>query len=100
MTAAARRALKAGYGKDSVMVGAGGSIGLVKPLVEALGGPPCLLLGVEDPRCGAHSENEGLHLGDWRKAIFSMVHLYAEVAATHCPKCSPEARRNTMRSKR
>jgi len=82
MTAAASRALRAGYGKEALMVGAGGSLGLVRPFVEALGGPPCILLGVEDPRCGAHSENEGLHLADWRKAIKSMVHLYAEVAAT------------------
>ena len=46
---AARRALKAGFGKDTAMIGAGGSIGFVQPFADLLGGAPCLLMGVEDP---------------------------------------------------
>ena len=64
---AARRALKAGFGTDAAMMGAGGSIGFVQPFSDFLKGAPCLLTGVEDPACGAHSENESLHLGDWKK---------------------------------
>jgi len=77
---AARRALKAGYGKPTAMIGAGGSLGFVGPLADPLGGAPCLLMGVEDPLCNAHSENESLHLGDFVKSMRSAVHLYDELS--------------------
>jgi cysteinylglycine-S-conjugate dipeptidase len=77
---AARRALRLGYGRDATMIGAGGSIGFVKPFSDALGGVPCLLMGVEDPASAIHSENESLHLGDFRKAIRAAVHLYDELS--------------------
>jgi acetylornithine deacetylase/succinyl-diaminopimelate desuccinylase-like protein len=77
---AARRALRAGFGKDAALMGAGGSIGFVQPFSDFLEGAPCLLTGVEDPACGAHSENESLHLGDWRKCMRAAVHLYDELS--------------------
>jgi acetylornithine deacetylase/succinyl-diaminopimelate desuccinylase-like protein len=77
---AALRALELGYGKKPALIGAGGSIGFVKPFAEALRGVPCLLTGVEDPPCAAHSENESLHLGDWRKSMRAAVHLLAELS--------------------
>jgi cysteinylglycine-S-conjugate dipeptidase len=79
---AARRALRKGYGRDAAMIGAGGSIGFVQPFSDALGGVPCLLMGVEDPASAIHSENESLHLGDFRKAIRAAVHLYDELSRT------------------
>jgi acetylornithine deacetylase/succinyl-diaminopimelate desuccinylase-like protein len=77
---AARRALKAGFKKDTAMIGAGGSIGFVQPFADLLGGAPCLLMGVEDPACNAHSENESLHLEDWVKCMRAAVHLYDELS--------------------
>jgi acetylornithine deacetylase/succinyl-diaminopimelate desuccinylase-like protein len=77
---AALRSLKTGFGKEAVLMGAGGSIGFVQPFSDFLDGAPCLLTGVEDPECGAHSENESLHLGDWKKCMRAAVHLYDELS--------------------
>jgi acetylornithine deacetylase/succinyl-diaminopimelate desuccinylase-like protein len=77
---AARRALRKGFGREPAMIGAGGSIGFVKPFSDTLGGVPCLLMGVEDPSSAIHSENESLHLGDFAKAICAAVCLYDELA--------------------
>jgi acetylornithine deacetylase/succinyl-diaminopimelate desuccinylase-like protein len=78
---AARRALRAGYGRDAVAIGCGGSIPFVGPFVEVLGGVPALLLGLEDPPCNAHGENESLDLADFAKAAHSSAHLLAELRA-------------------
>jgi acetylornithine deacetylase/succinyl-diaminopimelate desuccinylase-like protein len=52
---AARAALKAGFGKETAMVGAGGTIGFVQPFADLLEGAPCILMGVADPNTQAHS---------------------------------------------
>jgi acetylornithine deacetylase/succinyl-diaminopimelate desuccinylase-like protein len=78
--AAARRALAAGFGREAVEIGCGGTIPFVGPFAEVMGGIPVLLLGLEDPPCNAHGENESLDLPDFRAAARSSAHLLAELA--------------------
>ncbi len=82
---AARRALAAGFGRPAAVIGCGGSIPFVKPFVEVLGGAPALLLGLEDPPCNAHGENESLDLADFRRASLASAQLWAELAAIPKP---------------
>jgi acetylornithine deacetylase/succinyl-diaminopimelate desuccinylase-like protein len=77
---AARRALAAGWGVDPVAIGCGATIPFVGPFGEVMGGIPQLLLGLEDPPCNAHGENESLDLGDFRRAAHASAHLLAELA--------------------
>ena len=61
-------------------IGCGGSIPFVKPFVEELAGVPALLLGLEDPACNAHGENESLDLADFRRSALSSAHLQGELS--------------------
>jgi acetylornithine deacetylase/succinyl-diaminopimelate desuccinylase-like protein len=73
---AALSAMKAGFQKEPIGIGCGGTIGFVGPLADLLGGAPALLMGIEDPRSNAHAPNESLHQGDWFKLMASLAHLF------------------------
>ena len=69
-------AMRAGFDRDPVAIGCGGSIGFVGPLAELFGGAPALLIGIEDPSSNAHAPNESLHEGDLKKLMNSLVRLF------------------------
>jgi len=77
---AALKAMKAGYKREPVPIGCGGSIGFVGPLADLFGGAPALLFGIEDPESNAHAPNESLHEGDFRKLMASLAHLFENLA--------------------
>jgi len=73
---AAMGAMRAGYDRDPVAIGCGGSIGFVGPLADLFNGAPALLIGIEDPASNAHAPNESLHEGDFKKLMNSLVRLF------------------------
>jgi cysteinylglycine-S-conjugate dipeptidase len=73
---AALAGMRAGFERDPVAIGCGGSIGFVGPLSELFGGAPALLMGIEDPASNAHAPNESLHEGDFKKLMVSLVKLF------------------------
>ncbi|MBM4336570.1 MAG: M20/M25/M40 family metallo-hydrolase [Deltaproteobacteria bacterium] len=83
---AARIAHEAAFGRELALIGCGGSIPFVGPFAEVLGGAPVLLLGLEDPICNAHGENESLNVDDFRNAARSALRLYFELAARLRPR--------------
>lgn len=50
-------------------------------------------MGVEDPDSAIHSENESVHLGDFRRASQAAVHLYHELARAPLRRARPSRRR-------
>jgi acetylornithine deacetylase/succinyl-diaminopimelate desuccinylase-like protein len=77
---AARAALRAGFGKEPAMIGAGGSIGFVQPMSKLLDDAPVLMLGIEDPLSNAHAPDESLHEADFFKLAVSLTHLLQDCA--------------------
>jgi acetylornithine deacetylase/succinyl-diaminopimelate desuccinylase-like protein len=78
---AALAALRAGFRKNPVPIGCGGTIGFVGPLADLFGGAPALLLGIEDPKSNAHAPNESLHESDFRKLMASLAHLFENLGS-------------------
>ncbi|MBK0419056.1 dipeptidase [Leucobacter sp. CSA1] len=66
-----RAAMHAGWGREAVDTGIGGSIPFIAELAEEFPDAQILVTGVEDPDTRAHSPNESLHLGVFERALLS-----------------------------
>ena len=69
VTKLAEQMLAEAFDAEPVNIGIGGSIPFISELKRVFPSAEILVTGVEDPDTRAHSENESLHLGDWKKAI-------------------------------
>ncbi|TFB49462.1 dipeptidase [Cryobacterium tagatosivorans] len=69
--AEARQAMADAWGTESVDIGVGGSIPFIADLVRVFPEAQILVTGVEDPDSRAHSPNESLHLGVFKRAVLS-----------------------------
>lgn len=67
-------------GAEPVIAGSGGSIPLLKHLQDLFPATAVLLTGVEDPDSRAHSPNESLHLGEFRRACLAEALLLTRLA--------------------
>lgn len=65
---AARAAIRTAWGREPVDMGVGGSIPFIAEFAAAFPGAVMLVTGVEDPGTQAHSINESLDLGVFKRA--------------------------------
>jgi acetylornithine deacetylase/succinyl-diaminopimelate desuccinylase-like protein len=77
--AEARTAMKDAWGTEPVDIGVGGSIPFIADLVRVFPDAQILVTGVEDPDSRAHSPNESLHLGVFKRAILSEALLLSRL---------------------
>ncbi|QPZ39883.1 dipeptidase [Paramicrobacterium chengjingii] len=83
IVAATLESMREGWGTEPVSTGIGGSIPFVADLVTAFPGAEILITGVEDPDTRAHSPNESLHLGVFRRAIVTEAILLSKLNESH-----------------
>ncbi len=74
-----KQAMADAWGVDPVETGIGGSIPFISDLVELFPAAQILVTGVEDPDSRAHSPNESLHLGVFRRAVLTEATLLARL---------------------
>lgn len=77
--AEAREAMHEAWDVAPVDTGIGGSIPFISDLVAQFPDAEILVTGVEDPDTRAHSPNESLHLGVFRRAILTETLLLAKL---------------------
>jgi acetylornithine deacetylase/succinyl-diaminopimelate desuccinylase-like protein len=74
-----KRAMADAWEVEPVETGIGGSIPFISDLVELFPSAQILVTGVEDPDSRAHSPNESLHLGVFRRAVLTEAVLLSRL---------------------
>jgi len=77
--AEARQAMADAWGTPPVDIGVGGSIPFISDLSRVFPDAQILVTGVEDPDSRAHSPNESLHLGVFKRAVGTEALLLARL---------------------
>ncbi|HEY5222078.1 MAG TPA: dipeptidase [Microbacteriaceae bacterium] len=78
---AVKRAMADAWGVEPVDTGIGGSIPFIADLVQVFPDAQIVVTGVEDPDTRAHSPNESLHLGVFKRAILTEALFLARLNA-------------------
>ena len=92
-----RAAMAEGWGREPVEIGVGGSIPFIAELVDEFPDAQILVTGVEDPDSRAHSPNESLHLGVFKRALLSEALFLARLDATRHDFLSKDRMRTPFR---
>ncbi|QYH36275.1 dipeptidase [Salinibacterium sp. M195] len=74
-----KTAMHEAWGNEPLETGIGGSIPFISDLVAVFPEAQILVTGVEDPESRAHSPNESLHLGVFKRAILTEALLLAKL---------------------
>ena len=74
-----RAAMAEAWGREPVEIGVGGSIPFIAELVDEFPEAQILVTGVEDPDSRAHSPNESLHLGVFKRALLAEALFFARL---------------------
>ena len=78
--AAARAALSRAWGRDTLMMAAGGAIPLASALQRAVPDAEVLMFGAQDEYCNLHAPNERLLLDELRRTVFAEALFFGEYA--------------------
>jgi acetylornithine deacetylase/succinyl-diaminopimelate desuccinylase-like protein len=65
------RAMTEAFGKEPILMGAGGSIPFVAEFARQFPDATLMLTGAGDPKCNAHSEDESVDLSDLEKSCLA-----------------------------
>ncbi len=74
-----QKAMSDAFATKSKCIGCGASIPAAEYFRQIFGDIPILLIGVEDPECNAHGENESLYLPDFEKTLLSEFLFFKEL---------------------